>query len=81
MQDGVPPPRQALLDAAAARVSSKPGARLNVAARALAKHCGRLPPGWGKSYWGSEKAVMSGGDVQRNSLADGIVITILDNAV
>lgn len=47
----------------------------------VGKHCGRLRVGWGTSYWGTEKEVMTGGDLRRNELANGIENTILDIAV
>lgn len=77
----LPAGRAALASAARAKVGKKKGARLSVAARALAKHCGRKPPGWGSCYWGEENVVMFGGDDDRNARAEAVISEILDEAV
>ncbi len=77
----LPAGREALATAARARVGKKKGAKLSVSARALAKHCGRRPSGWGTCYWGDENVVMFGGDEERNARAEAVVNVILDEAV
>lgn len=57
------------------------GPKLWEAARSLAKHCGRLKPGWDVSYWGRESEVMRGDVQSKNNYAHGIVQRILDDAV
>lgn len=57
---------------------------LTVAGRALMKHLGRRPPGWGTCYWGTEAAsggATRGGDGAKSAAAAAAVDRVLADAV
>lgn len=80
VEGALPPPRERLVEAAAARAGANP-ALLSVAARALMKHCGRLGGGWGECFWGREDEVMCGSDRDKNGRAERMIARILDDCV
>lgn len=60
------------------RISPSP---LTVAGRALMKHLGRRPAGWGTCYWGTEAAAAAGGDEAKSTAAAAAVARVLTDAV
>lgn len=82
-----PPPAAAAAYAAAASDTASPrrpripASKLTVAGRALMKHLGRRPPGWGACYWGTEAAAAAGGDGAKSAAAATAVARVLTDAV